>query len=173
MNTSTRVGPPPPMPWYTNEEGMLLAILVAKRARLSGMRPFGSVIVDDVHRRTVGQAGGTETAINPVRHSELVAIKQACAERGGLLQGCTLFQTHMPCHMCVGAIKHAKIGRVIVGSTREDLPALFRSCRIHATDLLLDTSTPPEVVVGVLRTECIALFDEEIRKLVQGAPIKP
>lgn len=147
--------------------GMGLAIAAAKRAQSVGLRPFGSVIVDG-DDRVLGIAGGSETATNPTRHSEMVAIKMACWERAGLLYGCTLFQTHEPCMGCCGFILHAKLARVVVGSMRSDLPQLFRQRDTQMHDLLADTSNPPFVVAvgSPILGECVALFDDEVDAVV-------
>lgn len=137
------------------------AIHWALRARELGQRPFGTVIMD----RTGGflaAAAGSETPIRPTRHSEVLAIEAACRELGGLLYGCTMYQTHEPCHMCAGAIKHAKIERVVWGTGRNDLPELFRPYTTSTRALLQDTTAPVSVTEGVCWSECLALFDQEL-----------
>lgn len=139
---------------------MTEAVKQGQMALQFGQRPFGTVIVKD--NRVVATAHGTETPLNPTRHSEIQAIKKACQAVGGLLHGCTMYQTLEPCGMCCYAINHAKISRVVWGATRADFPALFRQRDYGAEELLKDTSHPPEVRVGVLRGPCIALFADEL-----------
>lgn len=128
-----------------------------------GERPFGCLIVRN--GIVIAKGWGSESPTDPIRHSEIGAIQEACERVGGLLQGCTLYSTHEPCTLCCGAIAHSKLSRVVYGSARADLPLLFRQRWISAEDLLADTSNPPQVVSGILRDECIALFDEEVSKL--------
>lgn len=147
----------------SHDQGMRLAIDVAKHAKACGMRPFGSVIVN-AEGQVLAIASGSETKTNPTRHSELIAIKQACATVGGLLHQATLYQTHEPCAMCAGAICHSKLGKVVIGSMRSDLPQLFRQRQITGLAILGDTTYPPLVVTSAIyRAECIALFDDEVR----------
>lgn len=122
--------------------------------------PFGCLIVADDH--VFARAGGTGNHGDPTAHSEMQAIQYATefAHSNGhdLLKGFTLYSTHEPCAMCCGAINHAKISRVVWGSYRDDLPALFRH-KMPAELLLGDTSHPPQITGGVLRQECIDLFN--------------
>lgn len=145
------------------------AILLAKKAEQEGMRPFGCVILGDGRwRGPIALTYGSEHADDPTRHSEILAIRYACNLVGGLLQGGTLYSTHEPCTMCAGAICHSKLKRVVFGSYRHDLPELFRAKQHSSLELFRDTTTPVQVVGGVLRTECIALFDAERERLRNG-----
>lgn len=148
-----------------DEAFMMLAIMLARDAQEMGDRPFGCVIVDE-NNKVVGEGKGTEWHDDPTSHSEIAAIQQACKATGRhqptYLKGCTLYSTHEPCLMCTGAIFHAKITRVVYGSSRLDLPDLFRE--LPATRWRM-TSTPPQIVEGVLHNDCIRLFAKE----VQGA----
>lgn len=148
---------------------MTMAIDLAKLAVRHGLRPFGCVIVDE-DRHMIGTAYGTESPLDPTRHSEILAIKQACKLRppGVFLRGCTLYSTHEPCNMCCGAINHAKVSTVVFGSYRTDLEALFRQRHRTIADILADTSHPPEIRGWVLRDECIRLFDQELLEAYQS-----
>lgn len=144
---------------------MRVAILEAERAVRKGERPFGCVIVADppMPDLAVAVAGGTGVAWDPTRHSEIEAIRELSSRRRGPLDGYAIYSTHEPCMMCTGAILHAKLSRVVFGSYRTDLPGLFRAYDLHFSMRFGDTSHPPEVVGGVLREECIRLFDKEFK----------
>lgn len=142
---------------FREEIFMWMAIDLAKDAYEEGDRPFGCVIADR-YGKIVGDGKGTERLGDPLRHSECEAIRRASLLGGGLLYNCTLFSTHEPCAMCCGAIKHAKLKRVVFGSFRGDLPDLFRATKVSVFDHLADTSKPPEVVGGLLRQECVHLW---------------
>jgi tRNA(adenine34) deaminase len=139
---------------------MGLAIGFAKVAVVREQRPFGGVIVDPTGE-LLGAGGGSELPTDPTRHHEMEAIRSACQNRGDLLQGCTLYSTHEPCLMCTGAILHSKLSRVVWGSFRSDLPSLFRPLNIGFARFG-DTTHPPDIKGGILRRECIELFDEEV-----------
>lgn len=145
-----------------HDQNMLAAIRLARWAAGRGERPFGCVIVDE-YGDIIGAGSGSETATDPTRHSEITAIRMACADRGDLLRGCTLYSTHEPCAMCCGAISHSKVSVVVYGSARNDLPTLFRSRSHEGLSLLADTSHPP-LVERALAVECVSLFDGEVAK---------
>lgn len=145
----------------TDHDFMTKAIFLACRAKHSGSSPFGTVIVDG-GGHVIAEAFGTGTDTCPTKHSEMKAIEFACRVQGGLLHNCTMYQTHEPCHMCCGAIKHSKLGRLVYGTSRVQLPAYFRPYQVSTSTLsvLLDTSAPPAISGGVLLDECKALWDD-------------
>lgn len=145
-----------------DEAFMMDAILCAEQALQRGERPFGCVIL--LGQEVIARAGGTGTLDDPTRHSEMVAIRSACAYVGGRLNGCTLYSTHEPCAMCAGAIAHAKLDKVVFGSRRSDLPGLFTPrTRYDSTGIMEDCSRPIEVKGGVCRVDCIRLFRGALR----------
>lgn len=150
-----------------DEYYMEWAISMANKAAQRGWRPFGNVIVDP-EGGIIGAGGGSETDVDPTCHSEMVAIRCASLIRGGRLEGCTLYSTHEPCLMCTGAIFHSKVSRVVWGSFRSDLPTLFRPLSIGLARFG-DTTHPPEIKGGVLRKQCIHLFNDEL--LLQDAGV--
>ena len=144
-----------------HEFWMNMAVNDAKRAEHEGERPFGCVIIDQ-DEQLICRSRGTGDDLDPTRHSEMVAIREACKSLGRLLHGCTLYSTHEPCIMCTGAILHSKVSTVVWGSYRADLPALFRPYNIQAIMRFGDTSHPPKLVRGVLQERCVRLFDKEV-----------
>lgn len=139
-------------------DAMAMAIDLAQQGEREGHRPFGCVIYER-SGYVLSTAYGTESENDPTRHSEILAIREACA-KVGLLYGCTLVSTHEPCVMCAGAITHAKVAKLAYGSRRVDLPELFRPKPIQT--ILKDTGHPPRVWVGLMHRRCVALFDREV-----------
>lgn len=147
-----------------DEAIMGFAVRLAELAAETGERPFGCVVVDE-GGAIIGKGSGSESELDPTRHSELDAIREACEYKNGLLQGCTLYSTHEPCMMCIGAILHAKVSRVVWGSRRSDLPLLFRKREVDAIRLFHMTTHPPVVRAGFLCELCVRLFDDEVAEM--------
>src|SRR5690554_551026 len=95
---------------------MRYAMNLAARGEASGEVPVGAVVVKD--NRVVGE--GWNQPINshdPTAHAEVIAIRMAAqALNNYRLPGCTLYVTLEPCAMCVGALMHARIARLVYGA---------------------------------------------------------
>jgi tRNA(adenine34) deaminase len=109
------------------------ALVLAEDAAKAGEVPVGAVVVKD--GEVIGRGYNRPIAsADPTAHAEIVALREAAQKLGNYrLPGCELYVTLEPCAMCVGAMVHARIERVIYG-TRDpktgacgsivDLPAL-------------------------------------------------
>ena len=115
------------------EAFMREALALAARAARAGEVPVGAVVVKD--GRIIGRGYNRPISrSDPTAHAEIVALREAAAaERNYRLPGCELYVTLEPCAMCVGAMVHARIGRVVYGAADPktgacgsivDLPAL-------------------------------------------------
>ena len=112
---------------------MRLAIEQARLAGAVGEVPVGAVLVKD--GRVIGRGYNRPiSSTDPTAHAEIVALREAArGEDNYRLPGCELYVTLEPCAMCVGAMVHARIARVVFG-TRDpktgacgsivDLPAI-------------------------------------------------
>jgi tRNA(adenine34) deaminase len=116
-----------------DEAFMREALELAARAAGAGEVPVGAVVVKD--GRVIGRGYNRPiSSCDPTAHAEIVALRDAAAaEKNYRLTGCELYVTLEPCAMCVGAMVHARLARVVYG-TRDpktgacgsivDLPAL-------------------------------------------------
>jgi tRNA(adenine34) deaminase len=145
------------------EAAMRLALAEAERARLAGEVPVGAVVISA--GRVVG-AGFNQpiAAVDPTAHAEIVALRAAARTLGNYrLSGCLLYVTVEPCLMCVGAMIHARIARVVFGTAEPKAGALMSACRAHETPGL---NHRLQATGGVLEDECrrmIQAFFEERR----------
>ena len=92
------------------------ALAQAAKAAAAGEVPVGAVVVSEgrVIARGYNQPIG---ASDPTAHAEIVALRQAAAAlRNYRLPGCELYVTLEPCAMCVGALVHARLARVVFGA---------------------------------------------------------
>ena len=135
---------------------MRLALTEAELARSGGDVPVGAVVLG-AQGVVLGRGHNAREALgDPTAHAELVAIRAAAATGGQWrLTGCTLVVTLEPCAMCAGAIVLARLDRVVFGAYDPKAGAVG-----SVWDLVRDRrqNHRPEVVAGVLETECADLL---------------
>ena len=92
------------------------ALTLAAEAGAAGEVPVGAVVVRD--GRVIGRGFNRPVTSNdPSAHAEIVALREAAAALGNYrLPGCELYVTLEPCAMCVGAMVHARLARVVYGA---------------------------------------------------------
>lgn len=92
------------------------ALELAHQGASAGEVPVGAVVVKDGEVIGRGYNRPISTA-DPTAHAEIVALREAAARLGNYrLPGCDLFVTLEPCAMCVGAMLHARLKRVVFGA---------------------------------------------------------
>jgi tRNA(adenine34) deaminase len=126
--------------------------------------PVGAVVVLD--GRIVGVGGNQPIGTNdPTAHAEIVALRDAGQRVGNYrLSGAALYVTIEPCQMCVGAMIHARIARVVFGTREPKAGAIESAMRAHEHPSLNHRMM---ATGGVLEDECRAViqrFFEERRR---------
>src|SRR3954451_5742774 len=152
----------------TDEQWMRYALNRALQAGERGEVPVGAVVVLDGELVAEGFNEPIETN-DPTAHAEIVAIRRAAAElRNYRLTGATLYVTIEPCQMCVGAMIHARIARLVYGAPEPRAGAIESAMQAHAHPAL---NHRMEVTRGVLDQECRSLiqaFFAERRRTDEG-----
>jgi len=134
---------------------MRAAIELGREGGRRGEVPVGAVVV---HNGEVIGEGFNEPigASDPTAHAEIVALRDAGKRRGNYrLTGATVFVTIEPCQMCVGAMIHARIARVVYGTTEPKAGAIESAMRAHEHPTL---NHRMQATGGVLETECRELI---------------
>ena len=92
------------------------ALTLAHEAWRAGEVPVGAVVVKD--GTIIGRGYNRPiTSHDPTTHAEIVAIRNAAAHlKNYRLIDCELYVTLEPCMMCVGAMLHARLKRVVYGA---------------------------------------------------------
>ena len=139
-----------------NETFMNEALALAREAAACDEVPVGAVVVDGegvIVGRGFNRPIGRH---DPTAHAEIVALRDAATKLGNYrLPGCTLYVTLEPCVMCVGAMLHARIARVVFGARDPKTGACGSVVNLFAEERL---NHHAEVVGGVLAEECGALL---------------
>jgi tRNA(adenine34) deaminase len=99
-----------------DEAFMRVALDLARQAAQAGEVPVGAVVVKD--GQIIGRGYNAPISRHdPSAHAEIAALRDAAQQIGNYrLVDCELFVTLEPCVMCVGAMFHARIGRVVFGA---------------------------------------------------------
>jgi tRNA(Arg) A34 adenosine deaminase TadA len=139
---------------------MWRAIEKAREGIAAGQSPFGAAVVKN--GKIVAAAHNTVWRdTDPTCHAEVNAIREAAAALGTIaLTDCVMYTTCEPCPMCLSAVHWAKFKRCVFGATIEDA-ANAGFCELHfpAKDLARQGGSPLIVEDGVLRAECVELFE--------------
>lgn len=94
---------------------MCHAVAQARLAVSVGEVPIGAVLMDATGQILAQAHNHVETNQNPLAHAEMLALTQALQSRR-YFEDCTLAVTLEPCAMCMAALSHARVGKVIFGA---------------------------------------------------------
>ena len=137
---------------------MRRAVEQARRAESLGEVPIGAVLVDDTDELLATGHNQPIGACDPSAHAEIVALRAAAQKLGNYrLPGTTLYVTLEPCTMCVGALVHARVARVVYGAAEPKTGAIESAQRLFESG---EFNHRPEIVSGVLADECAALMTD-------------
>jgi len=138
-----------------HDEWMAAALEEARRARDAGEVPIGAIVT--LGGAVVGRGFNQPISSgDPTAHAEIVAIRAAARQlRNYRLTGTTLYVTIEPCQMCVGAMVHARVSRVVFGTLEPKAGALESAMRAHEHPSLNHRLA---VAGGVLEAECRAVL---------------
>ncbi len=104
---------------FTEQDKIFMqrAIELAQIAQQQNEVPIGALVVSDNH--IIGEGWNS-----PIKHSDPTAHAEVCALRAAAshlqnyrLLNTTLYVTLEPCIMCIGAIVHARVQRVVYGAS--------------------------------------------------------
>jgi len=134
---------------------MRRALELAEHAREAGEVPVGAVVVHN--DRIVGEGWNRPiSSADATSHAEIEAIRIASRMLGNYrLAEATLYVTLEPCAMCVGAIFHARIARVVFGAADAKTGAAGSVINLFDEPRLNHHAA---VEGGVLADECGALL---------------
>ena len=134
---------------------MQLALQEARRAASFGEVPVGAVLVASgvvlakTHNRTYSDT-------DPAGHAELLALRRgAVLQQSPRLSGCTLYVTLEPCCMCIGAMIHARIERLVYAADEPKTGAVRSAFELAGSDR---HNHQFDITAGVLADESAQLM---------------
>ena len=141
----------------THEKWMKLAFQQALLAEKIGEVPVGAVLVQD--DRLLASAHNQPIANNdPTAHAEIQLLRAAGKTLNNYrLPNTTLYVTLEPCTMCLGAMIHARVSRVVFGAY-DDKTGVCGSCQDLSNSECFNHSI--ETQGGVLADECKNLLQK-------------
>ncbi|MDP6104077.1 MAG: tRNA adenosine(34) deaminase TadA [Gammaproteobacteria bacterium] len=136
---------------------MAIAIEQAKKASQLGEVPVGAVLI--LNDKLVAQAHNQPISTNdPTAHAEIQLLRIAGMElKNYRLPNSTLYVTLEPCAMCLGAMIHARVSRVVFGAYDEKT-GVCGSCADLSNSPYFNHSL--DITGGVLAEDCKNLLQD-------------
>jgi len=141
---------------------MRLALQEAKKAGQFDEVPVGAVLVSEAGELLAAARNRTIELSDPTAHAEVIALREAAEKiRNYRLLNTTLYVTIEPCPMCMGALVHARVARLVFGAKDPKWGAAGSLYNV-AQDRRLNHQV--EVIAGVCEPECRELVQEFFRR---------
>lgn len=134
-----------------DEKWMRMALKAATAAADQGEVPVGAVLVQDGN--LIAAAGNQPITLHdPTAHAEIMVLRSAAQHyQNYRLPGTTLYVTLEPCLMCIGAIIHARVERLVYGATDPKTGAVHSLYPIGCDQRL---NHALDITGGILKEEC-------------------
>jgi len=144
-----------------DEKWMKLALEQARLAQVMDEVPVGAVLVQD--DQLIASAHNQPISNNdPTAHAEIQLLRAAGKKLNNYrLPNTTLYVTLEPCTMCLGAMIHARVSRVVFGAYDEKT-GVCGSCQDLSTSECFNHSI--DTRGGVLANECKQLLQQFFKK---------
>jgi len=144
-----------------DEHWMRHALKLAEYAEHNGEVPVGAVIVqnDMVIAEGWNQPISTHDA---TAHAEIIALRKAGYTLSNYrIPEATLYVTLEPCVMCIGAMVHARVNRLVYGATEPKTGAIESAFQLAEEGQHNHTI---EIVGGVLADECSEMLSSFFKR---------
>jgi len=141
----------------TDEAWMWHALRLAQRAEQHGEVPVGALLVKD--NECIAEGWNQPIQNNdPTAHAEIVALRKAGQMIDNYrLVDTTLYVTLEPCVMCMGAIAHARVKRLVFGAYDPKRGAVCHALQLSDAPFL---NHRVEWAGGVLEQKCSEMLKD-------------
>lgn len=116
---------------FTEQDAAFMqrALILAREGEQLGEVPVGAVLVRE--GEIIGEGFNAPISRHdPTAHAEVMALRDAAARVGNYrLDNTTLYVTLEPCTMCVGALVHARVARVVFAASEPKAGSLVSARR--------------------------------------------
>jgi tRNA(adenine34) deaminase len=141
-----------------DEAWMRHAIRLAERAEQKGEVPVGAALVSATGECLAEGWNSPILLHDPSCHAEIMAIRQGGKTlKNYRLVNTTLYVTLEPCVMCMGAIMHARVQRLVFGAFDEQRGAVCHALQLAQADFL---NHKIDWQGGILENECSQLLKD-------------
>ena len=139
---------------------MRYAFRLAQRAEQQGEVPVGAIVVKD--ERCIAEGWNASIATHdPTAHAEMMALRQAgLVLENYRLCDATLYVTLEPCVMCMGALSHARVKRLVFGAYDPKRGAVCNALSLSDASFL---NHHIDWTGGVLEADCSVLLKDFFR----------
>jgi tRNA(adenine34) deaminase len=142
------------------------ALQLAHEAWGQGEVPVGALVVNDSGQVLSRAHNLKEKSHNPCGHAEILALQTAGKAKGDWrLDGCRLIVTLEPCSMCMAALVHARIDKLVFGAYDPKAGSLSLGLSFHQHPQLNHRF---QVVGGVMHYQCSKLLSQFFKQRRQA-----
>ena len=143
-----------------DEACMRYALRLAQRAEQQGEVPVGAIVVKD--NRCIAEGWNNSiVSHDPTAHAEVVALRAAgIVVENYRLSDTTLYVTLEPCVMCMGALSHARVKRLVFGAYDPKRGAVCNALSLSDVSFL---NHHIDWTGGVLEADCSMLLKDFFR----------
>jgi len=146
---------------FSHEKYMQLALEEAEKAGQMGEVPIGAILVSEDGQILSSTHNQTIDLADPTAHAEILALREAALKINNYrLLNTTLYVTVEPCIMCMGAIVHARISKLVFGTGDAKWGAAGSLYNFAGDDRL---NHRVAITKGVCLQECRRLMQEFFR----------
>jgi len=150
------------MPTALDEYWMGLALEQAQKAMALNEVPVGAVLIDSNNQLIASAHNQPISQHDPTSHAEInVLRKGALSLKNYRLINTTLYVTLEPCVMCVGAMVHSRIGRLVYAASE------CKTGAVNSQFQLLDDNRHNHnimVTSGVLEAPCSQIISDFFKR---------
>ena len=141
---------------HSDEYFMELAIEQAIIGQAKGEVPIGALYVEK--NEVIAASGNASIELSdPTAHAEVMVIRKAAQIKGNYRLGGSVYVTLEPCLMCVGAMIHARVEKIVFGTHD-----LVSGAAVSVYNMVQSTHQNHhiEVTEGILKKKCQTILKE-------------